>query len=187
VCLTFGIPIIAVTIDAAAPHLLGGHYRAPSSIGAANLVTMCLSGPIGEQYFCGPISDGSDRVDYEMARAYLARDHHSRFEIEAEIARFRNAADRLGADAVSRSSHSADCRLAIAPRRTDGRRDFRRTERLRPNANGLPASAAWLCWMARRVGNRAIFRAVSVPAVKNAVVAAWASYGLALFLSTLRA
>jgi hypothetical protein len=28
----------------------------------------CLAGPVGEQAFCGPITDGSDQADYEMAR-----------------------------------------------------------------------------------------------------------------------
>jgi hypothetical protein len=36
-------------------------------------VTLCLAGPEAEREFCGPVNDGSDRVDYEMAREYLAR------------------------------------------------------------------------------------------------------------------
>ncbi len=42
----------------------------------------------------GPITDGSDRIDYEMARGYLAR-HYQPLQVEAEIVRFRAAADRL--------------------------------------------------------------------------------------------
>ena len=37
------------------------------------MVTLCLAGPEAEREFCGPITDGRDRVDYEMAREYLAR------------------------------------------------------------------------------------------------------------------
>jgi hypothetical protein len=37
------------------------------------MVTLCPAGPEAEREFCGPINDGSDRVDYEMAREYLAR------------------------------------------------------------------------------------------------------------------
>jgi hypothetical protein len=90
----FGIPIIAVTIEADAGHLYRGHYRERADLALECIVTMCLAGPAAEELFCGPIADGSDRADYEMARYYLAR----RFEplrIGAEIARLRDAADRL--------------------------------------------------------------------------------------------
>ena len=47
---------------------------------------MCLSGPAAEELFCGPITDDGDRVDYEMARHYLA-DRFDRLRVEAEITR----------------------------------------------------------------------------------------------------
>jgi hypothetical protein len=37
------------------------------------MVTLCLAGPEAERKFRCSINDGSDRVDYEMAREYLAR------------------------------------------------------------------------------------------------------------------
>jgi hypothetical protein len=36
------------------------------------MVTLCLAGPEAERKFRCSINDGSDRVDYEMAREYLA-------------------------------------------------------------------------------------------------------------------
>jgi hypothetical protein len=71
-----------------------GRYRPPPGIGLEAMVTLCLSGPAAETLFCGPINDGGDRVDIEMARGYLSQ----RFDpltVGAEIARLRNAADRL--------------------------------------------------------------------------------------------
>jgi hypothetical protein len=55
---------------------------------------MCLAGPAAEEYFCGSIEDGADRIDYEMARRHLARRFEPLF-IAAEIARHREAAERL--------------------------------------------------------------------------------------------
>jgi hypothetical protein len=88
------IPIIRVTIENETPHLLRGHYRAQHDAGLECMATMCLSGPAAEKFFCESIEDDADRIDIEMARRYLAR----RFEplrIEAEIARLRDAAERL--------------------------------------------------------------------------------------------
>jgi hypothetical protein len=48
---------------------------------------LCLAGPAGEELFCGPIANGSDRADYEIARHYLARQFDS-LKVGAEIARF---------------------------------------------------------------------------------------------------
>jgi hypothetical protein len=92
--LAFGIPIIRVTIKNETPHLLRGHYRAQHDAGLECMATLCLSGPAAEEYFCGSIEVGADRIDVEMVRRCLAR----RFEplrISAEIARLRNAAERL--------------------------------------------------------------------------------------------
>jgi hypothetical protein len=55
---------------------------------------MCLAGPAAEEFFVGPINDGSDRTDHEMARYYLAR-RFGPLQLAAEIARLRDAAQRL--------------------------------------------------------------------------------------------
>jgi hypothetical protein len=92
--LQFGIPIISVSIHADMPHLHRGRYRAEHEAGLECMATLCLAGPAAEDYFCGSIEDGADRIDIEMARQHLAR----RFEplrIAAEIARLRDAAERL--------------------------------------------------------------------------------------------
>jgi len=61
------------------------------------MVTLCLAGPKAEREFCGPINDGSDRVDYAMAREYLARRIANPLQPVAKLARFRAAAQRVGA------------------------------------------------------------------------------------------
>ena len=63
----FGIPIIHVTIEADAGHLYRGHYRGRAYLGLERIV-MCLAGPAAEEFFCGPIEDGTDTADYAMAR-----------------------------------------------------------------------------------------------------------------------
>jgi hypothetical protein len=55
---------------------------------------MCLAGPEGEREMCGPITDDSDRVDHERARAYLARQLDP-LQVGTALARFRDAAQRL--------------------------------------------------------------------------------------------
>jgi hypothetical protein len=108
--LTFAIPVHHVTIDSATPHLLRGRYRPPAGIGLECLVTMCLAGPIGEQYCCGPINDRSDEVDYQMARRYLARQFDP-LRVEVEIGRARDAAGRLVRDQQARIRLIADALL----------------------------------------------------------------------------
>ena len=71
--LVFAVPIIRVTIENDTPHLHRGRYRAEANLALECMVTLCLAGPKAEREFCGPINDGSDRVDYAMAREYLAR------------------------------------------------------------------------------------------------------------------
>jgi hypothetical protein len=90
----FGIPIIHVTIEADAGHLYRGHYRERAYLGLERIVTMCLAGPAAEEFFCGPIEDGTDRADYAMARHYLAR-RFDPLQIGVEIARLRDASHRL--------------------------------------------------------------------------------------------
>jgi len=92
--IAFGIPIVHVTIEADAGHLYRGHYRERADLALECIVTMCLAGPAAEELFCGPIADGSDRTDYEMAKHYLARQFDP-LKVGAEIARLRDAARRL--------------------------------------------------------------------------------------------
>jgi hypothetical protein len=53
-----------------------------------------LGGSGGGGTVRGPIANGSDRADYEIARHYLARQFDS-LKVGAEIARLRDAAQRL--------------------------------------------------------------------------------------------
>ena len=92
--INFGIPIISVTIEAGAGHLYRGHYRERADLGLERIVTMCLAGPAAEEFFCGPIEDGTDRADYSLARHYLAR-RFDPLQIGTEIARLADAAQRL--------------------------------------------------------------------------------------------
>ena len=93
--LVFGIPIIAVSIADDHPHLHRGHYRPPTAaFGLECMVTLCLSGPEAEREFCGPISDDSDAVDYQMAYEYLARALDP-LQIGGAFARYKDAAQRL--------------------------------------------------------------------------------------------
>jgi hypothetical protein len=92
--LAFGIPIIRITIDNA-PHLHRATYRPPHDCGLECMVTLCLAGPEAEKQFCGPITDNGDRIDYEMARDYLARHVPNPLQAAAELVRFRDAAQRL--------------------------------------------------------------------------------------------
>jgi hypothetical protein len=74
---------------------IAGRYHAPDAdLGLECLVTLCLAGPEAEKQFCGPITDNSDRVDYEMAYAYLARQLNP-LQVGAEFVRYRDAAQRL--------------------------------------------------------------------------------------------
>jgi hypothetical protein len=92
--IAYGIPIIGVTIEADAGHLYRGDYQQRADLALACLVTMCMAGPAAEEIFCGPIEDGTDRADYEMARHYLARQFDP-LKVGVEIARLRDAAHRL--------------------------------------------------------------------------------------------
>jgi ATP-dependent Zn protease len=106
--ITFGIPIIRVTVNADAGHLYRGYYSA-SGIGLECMVTMCLAGGAAEEYFCGAIN-GSDRIDIEMAKRYLAR-QFSVLQIGAELERLRDAASRLVRDQKERIRLIADALL----------------------------------------------------------------------------
>ena len=90
----YNIPIVRVSIDSATPHLYRGRYQAQHDAGLECMATLCLAGPASEEYFCGAVNDGGAQPDYDMARQYLAH-HLGPLHVEAEIARFRDAADRL--------------------------------------------------------------------------------------------
>jgi hypothetical protein len=53
-----------------------------------------LAGPEAEREYCGPITDNSDRVDYQMAYEYLARQLIP-LQVGTEFTRCRDAAQRL--------------------------------------------------------------------------------------------
>jgi hypothetical protein len=92
----YAIPIVAVTIADDMPHLHRGLYHPPDAhFGLECMTVLCLAGPEAEKEFCGPISDDSDRVDYQMARDYLARHIANPLQAAAELVRFRDAAQRL--------------------------------------------------------------------------------------------
>jgi hypothetical protein len=94
--LAFGIRVISVTIADDRPHVHRDRYRAhDASFGLEAIVTLCLSGPEAEKEFCGPINDDGDRLDYEMARKYLARQISNPLQVAAELVRYRDAAHRL--------------------------------------------------------------------------------------------
>jgi len=91
--LILSIPIVSVSLNP--PNMHRGHYRAPHDCGLEYLVTICLSGPIGEELICGTITDGSDQADYEMAKGYLSRAIADPLRVGIELARCRVAAERL--------------------------------------------------------------------------------------------
>ena len=88
---TFGIPIVSVTIDNATPAMHRGRYRAPPDLGLETMCTLCLAGAAAEVFFCGPITDNSDQTDYEMARRYLLRSYDPLW-IGVALARHADAA-----------------------------------------------------------------------------------------------
>jgi hypothetical protein len=52
--ITYGVPVVAVTIQDR-PHLRGGQYRAPApDLGFEAIAVLCLSGIAAEELFCGP-------------------------------------------------------------------------------------------------------------------------------------
>jgi hypothetical protein len=71
--ITYGAPIISVSIDSDKPHMHRAHYRAPPDLGTEAMSILALAGPASEEYFCGPIDDGSDQTDIAMTRQYLSR------------------------------------------------------------------------------------------------------------------
>jgi hypothetical protein len=93
--LTYGVPIIHVTIAADGPHLFRDCFSMPANLALESLCVLCLSGPAAEEYFCGRVNDGGDETDYDMAREYLARAGCDTLTVEAGIKQARDGADRL--------------------------------------------------------------------------------------------
>jgi hypothetical protein len=89
--LTFGMPIIRVTIDADPPHCHRGRWRSGSDMALANIVTLCLCGPAAENRLCW--------ADHRQQRSYrpcnVAEGGVDPVLIGVEIGRLRDAADRL--------------------------------------------------------------------------------------------
>jgi hypothetical protein len=99
-CLCLGIAFHYASIDGR-PHLLRGHYRQQHDLGVECLAVMSMAGSVGEEYFCGEITDGGDRIDLEMARGYLAQ-RFGPLRIGVEFERARAAARRLVIDQKQR-------------------------------------------------------------------------------------
>jgi hypothetical protein len=89
-----GIPVLSVTIDNA-PNMHRGAYKAAHACGLECLTVLCLAGIAAEEMLCGPITDGGDAPDLQMAREYLARAIPNPLRAAAELARCRVAAERL--------------------------------------------------------------------------------------------
>jgi hypothetical protein len=89
------IPIIRVSIADDRPHVHRGRYHAQdANLGLECLCVLYLSGPEAEKEFCGTITDDSDRVNYQMAYEFLARQLNP-LQIGGALVRFRDAAQRL--------------------------------------------------------------------------------------------
>ena len=88
----FGVPIVAVTVEDR-PHMHRGQYHAPGPLGVEAMVVLCSSGPAAEEMFCGPITDGGDEPDLQMAREQVSRAIADPLqEVGIELARCRVAA-----------------------------------------------------------------------------------------------
>ena len=77
-----------------------------------------------EELFCGSISDDSDRIDYEMARDYLARSIANPLQAAAELARYLRRCATLGAFAMGAAPHSFAGRRPVAAWKFERRTDF---------------------------------------------------------------
>ena len=86
------------------------------TLGGELLAVMCRSGPAAEELICGPIDDGSDRIDQQMARRYL-RDCFADGQIEQQLVRKRLAVERLVSS--SRRQIEIHRRCIAAPRHAD--------------------------------------------------------------------
>jgi hypothetical protein len=91
------------------------------------MVTLCLAGPEAEREFCGPINEDGDRIDYEMARKYLARQITNPLQAAAELARYRDVAQRLVRSAWARK------RIAVIARRFAAKRHAEQPANIRAN------------------------------------------------------
>ena len=92
--LTFGIPIVKVTIDEDPPHLHRGRYRADPDFAVEAIVVFCMAGGEAERLFCGEITDDADRMDIAMARQFLAEQFEPLW-LGGQLDRMRESARRL--------------------------------------------------------------------------------------------
>jgi hypothetical protein len=60
--LTFGIPIVKVTIDEDPPYMHRGKYDDRPDFAVEVIVVLCLAGGEAERLFCGSITDDADRT-----------------------------------------------------------------------------------------------------------------------------
>jgi ATP-dependent Zn protease len=91
--ITFGLPVVAVTIDGR-PHLHRDRFRRERSSATEALIIVCLAGPSAETLFFGPADDGGDRINIDMARRYLCGCFADN-QIELQMLRMSQAAERL--------------------------------------------------------------------------------------------
>ena len=96
-----------MTIADGAPHLHRDSFRREQSLAVECLVTLCLSGPAAEEMFYGPITDGGDLIDIEMARDYL-RERYTEAQLALQLERMQLAAERLVASERARIEIVAD-------------------------------------------------------------------------------
>ena len=94
VAITYGIPILSVTVDDA-PHLHRGACPAAQPCAFEALTVLCFAGIAAEELFCGKIEDGGDLPDLQMAREHVTRAIADPLQVELELARCKTAAARL--------------------------------------------------------------------------------------------
>ena len=93
--ITYGVPILAVTIEDR-PHLHRGQYHAPTpDLGFEAIAVICFAGICAEELLVGPIEDGGDVPDLRMVREHIARSVSNPLQVGVELARHRDAAARL--------------------------------------------------------------------------------------------
>ena len=97
--------------------------------------------PEAEALLCGRIDDGSDQTDYDMARPYLTREFQP-LQLATELARFRDAAQRLVRSAWGRENLPSVGDDFTAERSANGRnrravRSFARYPTTRPTKDAV--------------------------------------------------
>jgi hypothetical protein len=121
--LAYAIPLVSITIEHR-PHLHRGLCRAEANLALEAMVTLCLAGPEAEKQFCGAITDHSGRIDYQMARDYLARQLNP-LQVGAETCSLPRRRATPRAFALGTPSHSFARRRPVAAWKFERRADFR--------------------------------------------------------------